>query len=110
MRALRIVVTVLGLLVGAAAIAGAITTLTEDRDSDDFFVSDEHRFERSSFAITSEGVDVLAGAPGWLADVLTDPVDVRYGDPPMMDPASSSGSHGRFLPSEGQERNGTKLL
>ena len=68
---------VLAFLVGAAAIAGAIAGFSEDRDADDFFISDGHRFERSSFAITSDGVDVLADAPGWVADLLTDPVDVR---------------------------------
>ncbi len=77
MRILRVVFGMLGLLVGAAAIAGAITGFSEDRDADDFFVSDGHRFERSSFAIASDGVDVLADAPGWVADLVTDPVDVR---------------------------------
>ncbi|MEA2000878.1 MAG: MMPL family transporter [Actinomycetota bacterium] len=77
MRIVRIIFGILGILVGAALVAGAVTTLTEERDADDFFVSDGHRFERSSFAITSEGVDVLADAPGWVADRLTDPVDVR---------------------------------
>ena len=77
MRVVRIVFGVLGLLVGVAAIAGALTTLNEDRDSDGFFVSDGHRLERSSFAITSEAVDVLGDVPGWVADRLTDPVDVR---------------------------------
>jgi predicted RND superfamily exporter protein len=67
----------LGLVVGAAAVVGAIAGFSEDRDADDFFVSDGHRFERSSFAITSDGVGVLADAPGWVADMLTDPVDVR---------------------------------
>jgi len=76
-RVVRIVLGVLGLLVGAAAITGALMTLDEDRDSDGFFISDGHRFERSSFAISSEAVDVLRDAPGWVADRLTDPVDVR---------------------------------
>jgi predicted RND superfamily exporter protein len=76
-RAMRITLAVLGLLVGAAAITGALLTLDEDRDSDGFFISDSHRLERSSFAITSEGVEVLVDAPGWVADRLTDPVDVR---------------------------------
>jgi len=77
MRVVRVVFGVLGLLVGAAAITGALMTLDEDRDPDDFFISDGHRLERSSFAITSEGIDVLSDAPGWVADRLTDPVDVR---------------------------------
>ncbi|MCP3997569.1 MAG: MMPL family transporter [bacterium] len=77
MRILRIALGVIGVLVGAALIAGAVAGFSEDRDADDFFVSDGHRFERSSFAITSDGVDVLADAPGWVADLLTDPVDVR---------------------------------
>ncbi len=77
MRILRIVFGIIGLLVGVAAIAGAIAGFSEDRDADDFFISDTHRLERSSFAITSEAVEVLADAPGWVADLLTDPVDVR---------------------------------
>ncbi len=77
MRFVKIFFGVFAVLVGAAAIVGALTTFDEDRDSDDFFVSDGHRFERFSFAIASEGVDVLTGAPGWFADLLTDPVDVR---------------------------------
>jgi len=77
MRVVRVVFGVLGLLVGAAAITGAVLTLDEDRDTDGFFISDGHRLERSSFAITSEGVEILVNAPGWVADRLTDPVDVR---------------------------------
>jgi len=77
MRAVRIIFGILGLLVGAAAITGALLALDEDRDSDGFFVSDAHRLQRSSFAIASEGVEVLVDAPGWVADRLTDPVDVR---------------------------------
>ncbi len=77
MRILRIVSGVLALLVGAVFVAGAIAGFSEDRDADDFFVSDGHRFVRSSFAVTSEGVDVLGDAPGWVADRLTDPVDIR---------------------------------
>ncbi len=77
MRVVRVVFGVLGFLIGAAAITGALMTLDEDRDTDGFFVSDGHRLERSSFAITSEAVDVLGDVPGWVADRLTDPVDVR---------------------------------
>jgi len=76
-RVVRVVFGVLGFLIGAAAIVGALMTLDEDRDTDGFFVSDGHRLERSSFAITSEAVDVLGDVPGWVADRLTDPVDVR---------------------------------
>ena len=77
MRVVRFVVGVLLLVVGAVAVAGAVVGFSEDRDADDFFVSDGHRFERPSFAITSEAVDVLTDAPGWVADLLMDPVDVR---------------------------------
>ena len=76
-RIVAIVVGVLGVLLGAAAIAATISILVEDRDADDFFISSEQRFERSSFAIASEDVDVLTDAPGWLTDWLVDPVDVR---------------------------------
>jgi hypothetical protein len=76
-RIFAIVVGVLGVLVGAAAIAATISILVEDRDADDFFISSEQRFERSSFAIASEDVDVLTDAPGWLTDWLVDPVDLR---------------------------------
>ena len=67
-------------------VAGAVVGFSEDRDADDFFVSDGHRFERSSFAITSQAVDVLTDAPGWVADLLMDPVDVR------VNGSSNSGS------------------
>ncbi len=77
MRVVRIVFGVLGLLAGAAAVAGAIVGLIADRGADDFFLSDGDRFERSSFAITSEAVDVLTVTPGWVADRLTDAVDIR---------------------------------
>jgi hypothetical protein len=71
-RIVAIVVGVLGVLLGAAAIAATISILVEDRDADDFFISSEQRFERSSFAIASEDVDVLTDAPGWLTDWLVD--------------------------------------
>jgi hypothetical protein len=77
MKAGRIVVGVLLVLVGAAAIAGSISILVDERDADDFFISHEQDVERSSFAVASEDVDVLTSAPGWLADWLTSPVDIR---------------------------------
>ena len=77
MRVVRIVFGLLGLLVGAAAVAGATVGLVADRGADDFFLSDGDRFERSSVAITSEAVDVLTYTPGWVADRLTDAVDIR---------------------------------
>ena len=77
MKAGRIVAVVLLVLVGAAIIAGSISILADERDADDFFVSHEQSLERPSFAVASEDVDVLTDAPGWLADWLTDPVDIR---------------------------------
>jgi predicted RND superfamily exporter protein len=77
MRIARIVIGVLGLILGVGLIAGAIAGLNQDRDADDFFVTDGDRFERSSFAITSEATEVLTGAPGWVADLVLDPVDIR---------------------------------
>ena len=68
---------ILGFLVGAALIAGSIWLLNEDRDDDDFYATETHRFERSSYAIVSGDFDQLTEVPSWLADVLTDPVDVR---------------------------------
>lgn len=76
-KILALVFGVLGVLVGATLLAGATTILTEDRDEDGFFVSDEHTFERSSHAILSEDVDILTDAPSWVIDRLTDPVDLR---------------------------------
>jgi hypothetical protein len=73
----KIIFGSLGFLAGAALIAGSLSILTDERDADDFFVSHEQDLARASFGITSENVDVLADAPGWLADWLTDPVDVR---------------------------------
>ncbi len=72
-----IVFGVLGVLVGAAMIAGSITVLTEDRETDDFYVTEGYTFERSSQAIVYEDVDILSDAPSWLTDRITDPVDVR---------------------------------
>lgn len=77
MKTGRIVAVVLLLLVGAAAIAGSVAILVDERDADDFFISHEQDLQRPSFAIASENVDVLTSAPGWLADWLTDPVDIR---------------------------------
>ncbi len=77
MRVTRIIFGVLGLLVGAGLIAGAIAGLVQDRDADDYFVTDGDRFERSSFAIVSEATDVLTDAPGWVADLVLDPVDIK---------------------------------
>jgi hypothetical protein len=76
-KILALVFGVLGVLVGAALIAGATTVLTEDRDEDGFFVSSEYTFERSSHAIVSEDVDILTDAPSWVIDRLTEPVDLR---------------------------------
>jgi len=77
MRVARVVFGVLGFLIGAAAIAGATVGLIADRGADDFFLSEGDRFERSSFAIASEAMDVLTVTPGWVADRLTDAVDIR---------------------------------
>ena len=77
MRVVRIVFGLLALLVGAGAVAGAIVGLIADRGADDFFLSEGDRFERSSFAISSGAVDVLTVTPGWVADRLTDAVDIR---------------------------------
>jgi hypothetical protein len=77
MKVGRIVFGVLGVLVGVAALSSSLQVLLADRDADDFFVSNEQDFARSSFAVVSEDVDVLTDAPGWLTDWLTDPVDVR---------------------------------
>jgi hypothetical protein len=77
MKVVSIVFGALGVLVGAASISGSLSILIDDRDADDFFISDEQAIARSSFAVTSGDVDVLTDAPGWLADWLTNPVDVR---------------------------------
>ena len=77
MKVGRIVFGVIGFLVGAAAISGSLSILIDERDADDFFVSSEQTVARTSHAVISEDVDVLTDAPGWLADWLTNPVDVR---------------------------------
>jgi hypothetical protein len=76
-KIVAIVFGVLGVLVGAAMISGSITILTEDRDADDFYVTEVYTFERPSPAIVYEDVDILSDAPSWLTDRLFDPVDVR---------------------------------
>jgi len=77
MRATRIVFGLLGLVLGALLIAGAIVGLSGDRDADDYFTSDSQRFERSSFAIVSQDFEVLTTPPSWVVDFLTNPLDVR---------------------------------
>ena len=77
MKVGRIVFGTIGLLVGAAAMSGSLSILTDERDADDYFVSSEQTIVKPSHAVISESVDVLTGAPGWLADLLTDPVDIR---------------------------------
>ena len=77
MKAGRIVFGTVALLVGLASFFGSLSILTNERDADDYFISQEQKVDRSSFAVISEDVDVLTAAPGWLADWLTDPVDVR---------------------------------
>ncbi len=49
----------------------------EDRDDDDFYATDSYQFERASHAIVSGDFDQLTEVPSWLANRLTDPVDVR---------------------------------
>ena len=77
MKVGRLVFGLLGFLVGVAAISGSLSILLDDRDADDFFVSNEHTIARTSHAVISEDVDVLTDAPGWMAGWLTDPVDIR---------------------------------
>jgi hypothetical protein len=89
-RVVAIVFGVLGVLVGAALIAGASTILIEDRDADGFYVTEEYTFERSSHAIVYEDVDILSDAPSWLVDRVTDPVDLRI-------QATSVGGEGLFM-------------
>lgn len=86
MRVVRIVFGVLGVAVGVALVAGAGWLLSEDRDDDDFYTTDTHRIERSSFAVASGDFDHLTEVPSWFADLVTDPVDVR------IEGVSSSGS------------------
>ncbi len=77
MKVAKVVFGVLGLLIGIAAISGSLSILVDERDDDDFFTSHEQEFARTSSAVASEDIDLLTDAPGWLADWLTDPVDVR---------------------------------
>jgi len=77
-----IVFGVLGLLAGAALIAGGVSVLAEDRDDDGFFTTNDYRFVRSSHAIVSEDLDILSDAPAWVVDVVTDPVDLRISGRP----------------------------
>ena len=68
---------VLGVLVGAALVFGAVWLLFEDRDDDGFYATGAHTFDQSSYAIVSGEFDQLTEVPSWFADVVTDPVDVR---------------------------------
>ncbi len=81
---------VLGVLVGAALVAGSISLLVADRDDDGFFTSEDYPFEQESFAIVSEDIDLLADAPAWLIDWITDPVDLRI-------QGTNDGTGGLFL-------------
>ncbi len=74
-RVLAVVIGLLLVLTGAALITGAVTILNADQ-SDDFFVSDQNRMERESFAITGDS-DVMDEAPAWFVDWFSDVVDVR---------------------------------
>lgn len=76
-RVTKFVFAALGFLVGAAMLAGSISILIEDRDADDFFISDVQILEREASAIVSEDIGILMDVPGWVADLLLDPVDVR---------------------------------
>ena len=53
----------LSLLAGGAALVWAQNDQT---NSEGFFTTDPHRFESSSYAITSEKLDLDTGVPGWL--------------------------------------------
>ena len=76
-KIVALVFGILGVLAGAALIAGATVILTEDRDDDGFFTSDQYAFAQPSRAIVSEDIELLTGAPSWLIDRITDPVDLR---------------------------------
>ena len=68
-----------GLLVGLLVLGGVISfwALGEDRDEAGFYSTQSYAFERSSRAIVSEDTQILNDAPGWLVNLLVDPVDVR---------------------------------
>jgi hypothetical protein len=76
-KILALVFGLLLLLVGAALVSGATLVLAEDRDADGFYMTDEYTFQRSSYAIVSEDVDILTDAPAWVIDWITDPVDIK---------------------------------
>lgn len=76
-RVIALIFGLLGLAAAAALIAGASAVLLVDRDDDGFYVTNAHTFEQSSSAIVSEDLDILSEAPGWVVDVLADPVDLR---------------------------------
>lgn len=63
-------------LFSAALITGSVRILNADQDAEDFFVSDDYRMERPSFAITGDS-DVIDDAPAWFVDWFGDVVDVR---------------------------------
>ena len=69
----------LGVLAGLAALSGVVSFLVlgQDREDNNFYVTDSYRFERSSRAIISEDAEILTDAPEWIVDLLVDPVDVR---------------------------------
>ena len=76
-RVVALIFGLLGLAAAAALIAGASAVLLVDRDDDGFYVTRVHTFAQSSSAIVSEDLDILSDAPGWVVDVLADPVDLR---------------------------------
>jgi hypothetical protein len=76
-RTFAVIFGVVGLLVGAALVVGAGWLLNEERDDDGFYVAETHTFERASHAVVSGDFDQLTEVPSWLANLLTDPVDVR---------------------------------
>ena len=53
-----------GLLVAGAA----FLWLSTQRDADGFFTTGPHHFESPTFAISSNGIEVVADAPRWLFD------------------------------------------
>ncbi len=67
-KILAIIFGALGILVGLALTLGSagLFVVNATADEDGFFTSGEHRFERGSFAIASEDIDVASDFPGWV--------------------------------------------
>ena len=85
-----------GLLVAGAA----LIWLGTQRDDDGYFTTGPHHFESPTFAISSQGIEVVADAPRWLFDAdRLDTVRIRstQSSKPIFVGVAPAGEAARFL-------------